>query len=47
MKTKIQKEMRKIRLKLKQHDTTEQDKMRLRKELDVLREINNKENNSK
>ena len=37
MKTHIQKEMRKIRLELKKHDISENEKIRLRQELEELR----------
>ena len=37
MKTDIQKEMRKIRVQLKLHDITEDQKLLLRKELEKLR----------
>jgi hypothetical protein len=37
MKSNIQKEMRKIRVKLKLHDITEEQKLFLRKELENLR----------
>jgi hypothetical protein len=39
MKSKLQKEMRKIRIQLKVHDITEEKKIILRKELERLREI--------
>lgn len=37
MKSKIQKEMRKIRVQLKVHDITEEEKERLREALEKLR----------
>ncbi len=42
MKTKTQKEMRKIRVQLKLHDISEDKKLMLRKELERLREIASK-----
>ena len=38
MKSKLQKEMRKIRVQLKAHDITEEKKTILRKELEKIRE---------
>ena len=42
MKTKLQKEMRKIRIQLKAHDISEERKALLRKELQRLRETDPK-----
>ncbi len=39
MKSKLQKEMRKIRVRLKRHDLTDEEKSILRKELERLRNI--------
>lgn len=43
MKTKTQKEMRKIRVQLKAHDINDEKKEVLRKELEKLRTIHKKE----
>jgi len=42
MKTNVQKEMRKIRVQLKLHDITEEKKMILRRELEILRVVHNR-----
>jgi len=47
MKTKIQKEMRKIRIQLKQHDISEEKKNNLREKLNLLRIKDRKDKNNK
>jgi hypothetical protein len=47
MKSHIQKEMRKIRLKLKKHDIMEYEKSKLREKLEELRVRLNKERKTK
>ena len=42
MKTNVQKEMRKIRVQLKLHNLTEEKKMILRRELEILRVVHNR-----
>ena len=47
MKTKIQKEMRKIRIQLKQHDISEEKKNNLREKLNLLRIKDKEDKNNK